>query len=1117
MADTSTFPQSFNDPAYAAADQSASAAVGIPPGWLNNIRTKGEKSNADQVSEAGARTPYQITPDTRDSILKQTGVDPYLNPQNAAYGAAYLLKQNLDRYGNPILATAAYHGGTDQANWGPRTMAYVKRVTGASPNNPDATPSFAQADGNPYALQPAPTTESDQSGPSPLEQVYAAYKSGKMSADDATQFEQDVQAGHIVLPAGSTLNPKDTGNQAPGTIIETGPNGQEIGETPPSGAQQPQTAQAVPQSVVDAFNSGRMSPQDAQQFQADVKAGAIQLPSGANLQPVTPGVGRDLGVAARGYVQGIANSAGGVFDKAKGIIDAPVSALNALMQGGGASNVVDAIAGTHLTPQPANAPLTGAPQAAPAIPSVPATATEAMNRAGLPNAVTPTEHLIQAGAEGAGALTVPVPGVALKAIPAMVAAGAAGGTVGEAVHQATGSPMLGMAANMLTTVLSPAAASRVLGALAKEAPAEISAAARVEPTMAPAQVDNTPTGATVQPPTAAAEAVPVAAARAPAVADNASIPAQSPAAQGADATARPAQAASVSPSTTSSVAQTTASPVNPSASAITTAAQQFMSPEELASQARRAVGAEGALFGLGKNTARDVLASQGAPDADTLAAAQRLGVADNLQPDHLTSNQAYRELAQAIKSTPGSLARADEMQGLQQVAQRGMKIVEDAGGTNDLSDMSAQVKNDLMATQQQLDQKADALYKGIKADVPPTMPVETPNVLGFIQQRADDLGGAKNLSAIEKRVQAKLTPVEQPLTVNGAQVSASQLGMRPQMQQPTYALLDDVRRDIGAGLKNQGPFKDADSGLLKALYGRVSEDQRAALANSGVPDALPRFDAARAAVQMRKSVEDDMTSLFGKQLGDSVVGKLGTAMSSLSKGDESKFVNLVNAIPKSQRQQVTASGLGYAFGKATKNGDINFKSYADWMDGLKKNSGAFNAVMANLPADTRQQLLDLAKVSRGISNATRENITTGRLMAAREDLNAKADGLISSVVDRAKQAAVGGVVAGAAHVAGPIGAGLGHALISALSRGKPDVMDAADKLIVSPEFVALTKAPSPVSAPVLQKASDSSAMRRFFDLARAASGANDSAARQRWLLAALSSSQQQQQTNSKGQ
>lgn len=1103
----SAFPTSFKDPAYDQADQSAAAAVGIPAQWITNIRTKGERSNADQISSANAATPYQITPKTRDAILKQTGVDPYLSPQTAAYGAAYLLKQSADRNGgNPILATAEYHGGTDRDAWGPKTMAYVKRVTGASPANPNATPEWggSAASGNsPYQLTPAPTVTAapgtGESGPSPLTQLYNAYQTGKMTPDDAKAFEQDVQSGRIVLPAGMGVKASQT--------------------TQTSTSQTP----TAPQQLVEAFNAGKMSDADALQFQRDVKEGRLQLPAGANLTPPPPpSAGRETGIAARGYLQGLSSAVDQYYEKGKEIANMPLDAIKAIGTGGGFINAIDKLTGTHMADALPNAqvpnPAAGVPNTIPAnSPTLPDTANELMNRAGLPTAGTDAEKMLQAGAAGAGMMTVPAPGMSLKAIPSMVAAGAAGGTVGEAVHQATGSQALGLAANLLTTVLSPAAASRVMKVLANEAPEAAAVAGRAEPTLQASAADASQAGAKPAQALPAAETAPKAPVQTPVGAPMAQAvqqPAEAAAVSQAPLTAtQAAESASAGPAAQGAAGNPAAGAVNPAASPLSSAAQNFLSSEQLAQQARKAVGAEGKPFGLGKNTAREVLATQGAPDAETLAAAKRLGIADNLQPDHLTSNQAFRELAQAIKSTPGSLARAEEMNGLQAVGQRGMQIIEDAGGTRDLSQLSSQVKAELMTSQQQLDQKAEALYKSIKQDVPPRTEAHAQNVLNFVQQRAEDLGGAKNLSPIEKTILAKLTPKEVPITINGQPVDAAKIGMQSQMQQPTYALLDDVRRDIGAGLRNQGPFKDADTGLLKALYKSISEDQRAAL--TGVPGALEKFDAARAAVQMRKSVEDDMTSLFGKQLGESVVGKLGSAMSSLPKGDESKLVELLKAVPASMRQQVTASGLAYAFGKATKNGELNFKTFADWMDGLKKNSASFNAVMGNLPPETRTQLLDLAKVSRGISDATRESITTGRIMAAREELNAHADNLVGKVMNTAREAAIGhvgtAISAGAAHVAGPVGAGLSHAVISALSRGKPDVMKRADELIASPEFQQLAKQGAAPSEQAIKTAANSSAFRRFYDGARSATAANDPISRERWLRSALVVSEQAQQ------
>jgi hypothetical protein len=87
----SVFPNSFNDPAYQKAIQSAATVVPIPADLLSDIVKNGERSNADQTSSVGAKTPFQITPETRAGIIKNYKIDPWANPQNAALGAAYVL------------------------------------------------------------------------------------------------------------------------------------------------------------------------------------------------------------------------------------------------------------------------------------------------------------------------------------------------------------------------------------------------------------------------------------------------------------------------------------------------------------------------------------------------------------------------------------------------------------------------------------------------------------------------------------------------------------------------------------------------------------------------------------------------------------------------------------------------------------------------------------------------------------------------------------------------------------------------------------------------------------------------------------------------------------------
>ncbi len=123
------FPVSYKDETYDNVDSSTEKKLGIPAGLLSSIRLHGEKSNADQVSSAGARTPYQITPSTRKLILKKYGIDPYLSPDLASEGAGLLLQESLKRNKGDIeQAIGEYHGGTDRKNWGNVNKAYRARV-----------------------------------------------------------------------------------------------------------------------------------------------------------------------------------------------------------------------------------------------------------------------------------------------------------------------------------------------------------------------------------------------------------------------------------------------------------------------------------------------------------------------------------------------------------------------------------------------------------------------------------------------------------------------------------------------------------------------------------------------------------------------------------------------------------------------------------------------------------------------------------------------------------------------------------------------------------------------------------------------------------------------------
>jgi len=456
-----------------------------------------------------------------------------------------------------------------------------------------------------------------------------------------------------------------------------------------------------------------------------------------------------------------------------------------------------------------------------------------------------------------------------------------------------------------------------------------------------------------------------------------------------------------------------------------------------------------------KKSAQQELAAETMPNADTIEAAKRLGISEHLQPDHVTTSQSYRELAQAIKSFPGSELRAQEIEGLANVANRANKIIEDVAATKDISELSAKVKSEMSSTQQNLEQQAGKMYKDLREKMPANAEAPADNVLNFISKRAEDLGGIKNLSPMEKMIYSKLKPQTKVIDEQNPVMSGSGevLTQKTIKSPPNYALLDDVRRDLTAArVKNQGVFKDADAGLIKILESKLKDDQGAVLSKYGLQDD---FALAQKTVALRKSLEDDMISLFGKNLEGNIVSKLQSGIKNLSKGDTQKIEEIIKSVPENMRENVATSGLSYAFGKNA--ADVNFNSYANWYEGLKANKQAYDTLSKYVKPDVMKNLDDFYKVSNGIRLASRERIQTGRLNVVKDSLK-DADTAIGKIYESVKGVAGKAVMAEIASSAvGAPGAGLASGITAALVKEKVPLQKAADKLMASDEFRSAVK------------------------------------------------------------
>jgi hypothetical protein len=259
---------------------------------------------------------------------------------------------------------------------------------------------------------------------------------------------------------------------------------------------------------------------------------------------------------------------------------------------------------------------------------------------------------------------------------------------------------------------------------------------------------------------------------------------------------------------------------------------------------------------------------------------------------------------------------------------------------------------------------------------------------------------------------------------------------------------------------------------------------------------------------MRKGFEDDMESLFGLALDQSLVSKLSTATMDLSKGDAEKLAKILKAIPKDMRQMVAGSALNTAFGKATQNGTLNFNTYANWYEGLLKNKQAYTALMSNLSKEARSSLDDLYKVSDNVRKATRERIMTGRIQAVQKEMQGT-ETVLSNIFEVVKRSAIGVPAEMATSAMGLPGAGLASGLTAALAKGaRPEILKAADELIASPEFQRLVLERATLDEPTkatVRRVALSVPFRKFADAVKMP---KELSWRERWILKAMQTQSQ---------
>ena len=236
------------------------------------------------------------------------------------------------------------------------------------------------------------------------------------------------------------------------------------------------------------------------------------------------------------------------------------------------------------------------------------------------------------------------------------------------------------------------------------------------------------------------------------------------------------------------------------------------------------------------------------------------------------------------------------------------------------------------------------------------------------------------------------------------------------------------------------------------------------------------------------------------------------AITSSAKGDAAQFSKLLKVVPEDLRKETIATALASVTRSArgAERGAFGFDEFAKTYRGLRANAPVYSEVVKALGKDSDAVLRDLYEVSKRVTEARANVLTTGKANQAMVE-SLKAEGIIGKVMQ--STLAKGAVTSVAAMGGGPIAAGAASVITTALTSGNKDAVKAAGKLFASDEFqkMAIEAATKPdVSRFTIKKVANSKAFKQFADAIKLEKNLTK---REQWLIQSLQTERQFDQEN----
>jgi hypothetical protein len=525
-------------------------------------------------------------------------------------------------------------------------------------------------------------------------------------------------------------------------------------------------------------------------------------------------------------------------------------------------------------------------------------------------------------------------------------------------------------------------------------------------------------------------------------------------------------------------------PVAPAAPAAPMVAE--VAEEEIGKLVKQASGT-----GFGSAGARDRLADLAQVNVAAKDAADRLGI--QLPADVFSDNPQVRAAAGLTRSAAGSEAEAAWRNTVTQAVDKADDVIKQfdatfVEGAVAPGVVSQKIKDSLTKTRSDLNAQAKTVYDDVDAVVPKTSMVDLPKLKATLDAVKAEVG-EKGMSAAERNL-AKM-------------IEEGNI---------TYGRLKREKTLIGNAInKMESPYGSMAEADLKRLYAALADDQLTNVGNIGGEELRQQLRAANLLYAKERALGNRIVNAFGQDIEGSVANKMRTAITGAAKGDAGEFNRLLKTVPEDLRKETIATALASVTRSArgAEKGGFGFSEFADIYPKLRANPPVYKTIVDTLGKDSADVLRDLFEVSKRVTEARANVLTTGKANQALLQ-GMQAESLIGKVME---STLAKGVVTGAAAMGGPIAAAATSVITSAMTQGNKDALKAAGKLFADEGFQKLTIEAATKGTPSAASIRRTAMSQSFQKFADAAKLPKELDARIQWLQTATQAERQFDQEN----